>query len=307
MPFFSKAAVKQGNSRAHLQMMCMGAALLCVGTMPARALEELPNAPDARALQDAANKPAPGTPAAQGSNPQQAAQPKAQQGSAGDTNYDLKGAEHQRILGIIPEFQAVNHSGAYAPLTVKQKFGLFWKSSTDPYIFTLDAIVAGIGQAKDSNPGYGQGTEGYFKRFGASYADTFDGNFWGNAVLTSALHEDPRYFRKGEDFSPMHRALYSASTAVWARRDSGNWGPNYANILGNIIAGGISNAYYPSSDRGVGKTFTGALTVTAEGTIGSELEEFWPDIAAHFQKKHREKLMRQQAAAASQAAAPKQP
>ena len=45
--------------------------------------------------------------------------------------------------------------------------------------------------------GFGQGAAGYFKRFGASYADTADGNFWGNAVLPVLLKEDPRYYRMG--------------------------------------------------------------------------------------------------------------
>ena len=252
----------------------------------------LPNAPDASALTYPQQAPA---------APSQTAPPTADKQSTaskpGDTNYNLQNAEHQRILGIIPEFQAVNHSGVYEPLTVKQKFSLMWRSSTDPYIFTLDAIVAGIGQAKNSNPGFGQGAQGYFKRYAASYADTFDGNFWGNAVLTAAFHEDPRYFREGEGHSATHRALYSAFTAIWCRRDSGNWGPNYANVFGNIISGGISNLYYPAADRGVGKTFTGALTVTAEGTIGSELEEFWPDIENHFLKKRRAKQQAQAALA----------
>ncbi len=256
---------------------------------------ELPNAPDAPYLAQATG--------AQTSEPQQTPPPPAKEPQPADSNYNLKGAEHQRIFGIIPEFSAVNHtSTVYQPLTVGQKFNLFWKSSTDPYIFTLDAIVAGIGQAKNSNAGYGQGVQGYFKRYAASYADTFDGNFWGNAVLTSAFKEDPRYFREGEGHSYTHRALYSAFTALWCRRDAGNWGPNYANVFGNLIAGGISNAYYPAADRGISKTFTGALTVTAEGTVGSELEEFWPDIEAHYLRKYREKQARKQQAAATAAA-----
>jgi hypothetical protein len=111
-------------------------------------------------------------------------------------------------------------------------------------------------------------------------------------VLPSLLHEDPRYFRKGDDYSPLHRALYSAGTALWCRRDAGSWGPNYSNIIGNFISGGISNLYYPAADRGLGKTVTGALPVTAEGTVGSELIEFWPDIERriirHRNKKHRD-------------------
>ncbi len=205
--------------------------------------------------------------------------------------YTLKRAEHQRVLGIMPEFQAVNNGGTLPPLTPKEKFHLMWKSSTDPFIFSLDAIVAGIGQAKDSNPGFGQGTQGYFKRFGSSYADTFDGNFWGNAVLTVAFREDPRYYREGEAYSPIHRALYSAGTALWTRKDNGKSGPNFANVLGNFISGGISNIYYPAADRGLGKTVTGAVTVTAEGTIGSELIEFWPDIGRRlFPKRYRQQL-----------------
>jgi hypothetical protein len=269
--------------------------------LPISAIVPLPDAPDAAVMQ----KTQPSSPTDQQTAPATPqTTPKPAQPS--DGNYSLQGAEHQRILGIIPEFQAVNTAGVYKPLTVGQKFNLMWKSSTDPYIFTLDAIVAGIGQAKNSNPGFGQGAEGYFKRFGASYADTFDGNFWGNAVLTSAFREDPRYFREGEGHSPLHRALYSAATSVWCRRDSGNWGPNYANVLGNFISGGISNAYYPASDRGVGKTVTGAITVTAEGIIGSELEEFWPDIEGHFLKKRREKQLRQSQASPTSPAAVQQ-
>lgn len=275
---------RRANARRFPISVLPYAALLCMTAAASvsalgESFSDLPDAPAANFVQTA-------TP--------QTAQTQQQQ----TDSYNLKKAEHQRILGIIPEFQAVNQNGAYKPLTVGQKFSLMFKSSTDPYIFGLDAIVAGIGQAKDSNPGFGQGAEGYFKRYGASYADTLDGNFWGNAVLTSAFREDPRYFRKGSDYGVTHRILYSASTAVWCKRDSGTWGPNYANVLGNLIGGGISNAYYPAADRGVGKTFTGALTVTAEGIIGSELEEFWPDIEQHFLKKHREKQAAKQAAAA---------
>ena len=265
-----------------------------VSTVPAGAV--LPDAPSALYQQQ---------PAAQNPTPAPAAnlpQPTAPDTSQTPTNtsgssYNLKKAEHQRILGIMPEFQAVNGGGALQPLTPKEKFHLMWKSSTDPFIFSLDAIVAGIGQAKDSNPGFHQGAEGYFKRFGASYADTFDGNFWGNAVLTVAFKEDPRYYREGNSYSPVHRALYSAGTAVWTRRDNGKSGPNYANILGNFISGSISNVYYPASDRGLGKTVTGAVTVTAEGTIGSELIEFWPDIAHKLFRKRYERMEQQNAAA----------
>jgi hypothetical protein len=226
----------------------------------------------------------PDAPLPVGQEPQQTAPTPQPQSQGNQSAEDLKKEEKQRILGIMPEFNMMNNAQA-PPLTSKQKFHLFWKSSTDPFVFLITGIDAGISQAEDDFPGYGQGVEGYFKRFGASYADTFDGNLWGNAILPVLLHEDPRYFRKGTG-SVGGRIVHAALSTVWCRRDNGTWGPNYANVMGNIIGGGISNAYYPDSDRGVGLTFGRAFTVTAEGAIGAQLIEFWPDISRKFLHKH---------------------
>ncbi len=207
----------------------------------------------------------------------------------------LKKQEQQRILGVIPAFNSV-YEGSVPPLTPGQKFRLMFKSTTDVYVFGFAAITAGIGQAQNSHAAYGQGVEGYAKRYAANYADTADGNFWGNAVLPIVLHEDPRYFRLGHG-TFTRRILYSMSTTVWCRRDNGTFGPNYANVLGNLIAGGISNIYYPEQDRGAAQTFQSAATVTAEGMIGAALIEFWPDIAHHYHVKRQAK--RDAAAAAA--------
>lgn len=198
----------------------------------------------------------------------------------------LKKEEHQRILGVVPNFNTVDDANNAAKLSPGQKFHLAYKSSIDPFVFVADAFVAGLGQAQNSNPGFRQGAKGYFRRFGASYLDTADGTLWGNAILPVLLKEDPRYFRLG-DGSFKRRFLYAASTTVWCRRDNGKWGPSYANVLGNFVSGGISNAYYPAADRGVEQTLDGAITVTAEGAIGAEFIEFWPDISRHLFKKHR--------------------
>ena len=181
-----------------------------------------------------------------------------------------------------------------APLSSGQKFQLFFKSATDPWAYLLSAAGAGIDQADDSFPEYGQGAEGYGKRFGAAYADYFTGNFFGNAVLTSLLREDPRYFQKGTG-SYTKRVLWAASSSVWCKRDSGTWGPNYANVLGNLIGSSISNVYYPESDRTARGTIERGFTVTAQGIIGAEVIEFWPDIVRRHNQKRAEKLARQAA------------
>lgn len=195
----------------------------------------------------------------------------------------IKAQEHQRILGIVPEFNTSNISNA-VPLTAKQKFKLAFKSATDPATFLVSGFTAGINQAEDSYREYGQGVEGYAKYWGASYADSFDGTMLGNALFPALLHEDPRYFRKGTG-SIGSRAWYSVLTTVRSRSDSGNWVPNVGNLMGNIAAGGISNFYYPEEDRGVGLTFQRAFIVTAEGTLGALFYEFWPDVSHKLHKK----------------------
>ncbi len=180
------------------------------------------------------------------------------------------------------------------PLSPAQKFQLFFKSVTDPWPFALTGVVAGISQADDSFAEYGQGMEGYAKRYGASYTDYFTGNFFGNAVLPSMLHEDPRYYQRGTG-SIVSRALWAAGSTGWCKRDNGTWGPNYSNVVGNLIGAAISNVYYPADDRTVGGTIERGVTVTVEGAVGAELIEFWPDIARHYKRKKAEKLARQAA------------
>ena len=212
---------------------------------------------------------------------------------------ELKLEEKQRMAGVIPNFNTVNN-GKAAPITPAQKFHLFFKGAFDPYQFVLAGIDAGIGQAENENPGYGQGFEGYTKRYGANYADNFSGNFFGNAVLPSLLHQDPRYFRLGHG-SVLHRALYSISTTFRTYGDNGKWQPAYSNLTGNLIGASISNLYYPDGDRGLYPTLRRALSVTYQGTFGGLLQEFYPDAV---QKYKNHKARKAAAAAASGGATP---
>jgi hypothetical protein len=169
-----------------------------------------------------------------------------------------------------------------------------FRSAIDPYQFGLAAFTSAIGQATDShssydpvrmiNVGYSQGWVGYSQRFGASFADQFDGTIIGNGILPVVLHQDSRYYRKASG-SITSRTLYAAFSAIRCKSDKGNWQPNYSNVLGNLAAGGISNLYYPAADRGFGLTMKQGLIVTAEGIIGSMLIEFYPDVRQHFRKK----------------------
>lgn len=185
---------------------------------------------------------------------------------------EVQQAEKQRILGVIPNFYVSFDSDPVA-LTRKEKFSLAWKSVLDPTTFVGAAAVGGINQAADRFPAYGQGAKGYAKRFGASYADIFDGTVIGSALMPSLLRQDPRYFYKGTG-SKGSRLLYALSNSIISKGDNGNWQPNYSGIAGGLITGGIANAYHPRNNRGVGLVFTTLAFRMAESSFTGIFDEF---------------------------------
>jgi Carboxypeptidase regulatory-like domain len=194
------------------------------------------------------------------------------------TNYELaeeqiKVEEMQRVFGVIPNFY-VSYQQDALPLRPKQKFELAWKTSVDPVSFAASGAFAGVEQAEDGFSGYGQGTQGYAKRYGASYADAFIGTMIGGAILPSLLKQDPRYFYKGTG-SKRSRVLYALANAVICKGDNGRWQPDYSGILGSLAAGGISNLYYPASSRnGAWLTFENTFIGLGGSGVANLFQEF---------------------------------
>jgi hypothetical protein len=181
--------------------------------------------------------------------------------------------EQQRVLGVFPNYY-VSYDPHAVPLTTRQKYQLAWRTSIDPVTFLMVGTVAGIEQASNTFKGYGQGAQGYGKRFGANYADGFTGTMLGGAVFPSFFRQDPRYFYKGTGSIPS-RAMYAIANAVICKGDNGHWQFDYSGILGGLAAGGISNIYYPPSDRsGVEVTFENTLIGTAESAAQNLIQEF---------------------------------
>jgi len=185
---------------------------------------------------------------------------------------EVRQAEKQRVFGVIPNF-FVSYDSDPVPLRWKQKFSLAWKSVIDPTTFVGAAAVGGINQAADRFPSFGQGAQGYAKRFGASYADIFDGTVIGSALMPSLLSQDPRYFYKGTG-GKGSRLLYALANSVISKGDNGRWQPNYSGIAGGLITGGIANAYYPRNDRGVGLVFSTLGFRMAESSFTGIFDEF---------------------------------
>ena len=134
--------------------------------------------------------------------------------------------------------------------------------------------MAGLDQAGDRWGAYGQGAQGYAKRYGASYANLATETFIGGAILPSLLKQDPRYFYKGSG-SKRSRILYAIANAVICKGDDGHWQANYSSILGSLAAGGISNLYYPPKNRdGAELTFENALIGIGESAAANIFQEF---------------------------------
>jgi len=268
-------------------------ALVCVAWLtcaPAwgQDAEGLPDAPEPQVIYyalsaaetSAAQNPAPPAPVAAGpqSSSSQAPAPQnpAEKTQRERAEEQIKEQEHQRVMGVIPSFN-ISYRSDTVPMTAGQKIKLAFHSATDPVTFATAFVVAGWGEASDSDSGFPWGPKGYFERSGAKYLDAFDGTMIGNGFLPALLHQDPRYFRLGRG-SKLHRTLYAISSAFICKHDSGRWEPNYSNVIGNIGSGAISNLYYPS-DTGIGLTISNGMIVTAEGAAGGLFNEFWPDIS----------------------------
>lgn len=185
----------------------------------------------------------------------------------------IKAQEKQRVFGFVPNFY-VSYVGDAAPLTFKQKMKLAWKTSTDPITIGSAAAGAEIEQERNWYRSYGQGAQGYAKRFGVTYGNVAIGTFLGSAVMPTLFKQDPRYFYKGPGSSWHSRLLYALSRSVIAKGDNGKWQPNYSNAFGNLAAAGITNTYLPAKDRHVGFVFQSAGIRIAETAFANVFQEF---------------------------------
>ena len=185
----------------------------------------------------------------------------------------IKEQEQQRVFGLIPNF-FVSYNANAVPLGPKQKFELAWKSASDPITLAGVGVLAGIDQAADRWGAYGQGVQGYAKRYGATYANVFAATFIGGAVMPSLLKQDPRYFYKGTG-SKRSRILYAMANPFICKGDNGHWQPNYSNVIGSFAGAGLEAVYLPANDRrGSGFVVSSALIRLGETSLAGVLQEF---------------------------------
>ena len=181
--------------------------------------------------------------------------------------------EQQRVLGFIPNYY-VSYAKNAVPLTSAQKFQLAMRSEIDPMTFVFVGVTAGIEQSGNTPASWGQNTSGYAKRYAAAYGDNAIDTFLAGAVLPSLFRQDPRYFYKGSG-TVSQRILYALSSAVICRADNGHRQLNYSSLLGDLGSAGISNLYYPASDRdGIGLTLRNLAIGKATEAAQNIFQEF---------------------------------
>jgi len=233
-----------------------------------------------------------------------------------DKNKDAQGANSQdkttgtsndRLFFALPNFLSVDSSGHIRPLTSGQKFKVVARGAFDYVQLPWYALLSGISQAENSEPGYGQGLEGYGKRYASAFADGTIENFMVGAVLPSILHKDPRFFQTN-DGGFTHRAGYAVSRIFITRTDAGKRQFNYSEIVGSALSAAIStNSYHPrafttvrydpttgmldyvrnASDRTLTNTISVWGSQVGYDTITIVIKEFWPDIHRKLSHKHK--------------------
>ncbi|HET6929965.1 MAG TPA: hypothetical protein VFI45_06560 [Candidatus Acidoferrum sp.] len=185
--------------------------------------------------------------------------------------------KNNRLFYVLANYSTVEKHDEFSTLSARTKFKLSIKTMTDPVTVSFLGAIALIGQARNSDPSYGQGLQGYSKRYATTFADTGVGTLMTTSVFPTLLHQDPRYFQLGTG-GKWHRVKYSVSRIFITRSDNGATQFNYSEVVGNAVAAGISNTYHPEYQRTFGNTMNVWGTEIVLNTICNLAKEFWPDL-----------------------------
>jgi hypothetical protein len=158
-----------------------------------------------------------------------------------------------------------------------QKFQLAANNSVAVSTIAAALVGSAFGQAINSPAGYGQGGEGYAKRFGADMARASSDNMFGTFLIASIMHEDPRFYvQKNLSFKQTLR--YAAVRVAFTRSDAGLPVINFAGLLGPLAGETLANTYYPKGNRGAGNTFSRYAIDMGWRFAGNLTKQYWPRI-----------------------------
>ena len=162
-------------------------------------------------------------------------------------------------------------------LNARQKFKMFAETTIDPVTFVGAGASAGFSQWQNDDSSWGQGAEGYGKRYAAAFTDSTASNFFGQFLYPVIFRQDPRYYRKGNGDTGARMGHALAHTFV-TRSDAGNSAPNYSLWATTASTVALANLYHPGNDRGFPPAATRVGISIGEAMANNLLKEFWPEI-----------------------------
>ncbi len=166
-------------------------------------------------------------------------------------------------------------------LKLKDKFLLFVEDSFDPVTFLATGVNAGIDQALDTDPSFGQGAEGYGRRYGGEFIDQASSTFFKDFAYPWLFSEDPRYYRLAHG-TGRRRFLHALRHAVVAHRDNGESMFNFSEWFGTVSGVALSNTYHPDNQRGFSPAAQRVGYSVLQDMGSDVLREFWPEISRKF-------------------------
>jgi hypothetical protein len=207
------------------------------------------------------------------------------QAQSGQKEIPLSRQQPKRILGLMPNYRAVSAGAIPPPPTARQAFKIATQNSFDYSSYVFVGITSLIAEGGDAHKQLGKGVPGFWAYYWRGFVDKTDGNYWVIFALPTVLHEDERYYARGEG-GIMKRALYSTSRVLITPDYNHHNTINGAELLGRGISQGISLAYYPSSDRTAGALAQKYGYAIVRDAATNTFREFWPDIAVHVLHRH---------------------
>jgi hypothetical protein len=260
-------------------------ALLILAAFPALAQQQTPPASSPSDQSKPDDKKTPDQKADQKTDQKPDQQPDQKSGQPADPN---QLGSNDRLFYALPNFLTVENANQLPALTAGQKFKLQARSQFDPIEFPWYGFLAAISQAQNSEPGYGQGADGYAKRYGAAWGDGGIENFMTGAVFPAILHQDPRFYQLGKG-TFWHRTRYAIGRIFITRTDSGDHEFNYSEVVGSALSAGISTyTYHPHDDKTLSNTASVWGTQVALDAMTYVVKEFWPDIRRMISHKHQD-------------------
>src|SRR4051794_6403046 len=189
----------------------------------------------------------------------------------------FRGAAPAFLLTITATSLMAQGTPTYEPLNERERVQLYLKSLVNPVSILSSSVSAGIGQWRDRPEEWGQGGEGFGRRFASSFA----GHIVRQSItlgVSSVLHEDNRFVRMGPGNSTTSRIRHALVTTFQARHDDGSWHVSYSKIAGLTGSAFISRAWQPPSSDGWGGAASSIGVNTAVGAGFQVAREFLPDL-----------------------------